>query len=63
MAADIIQYILTWWHEVLLPFINWIVQVFGPYWEKIFEGVVNVVKDVYKRQHMGTAETAAAIRC
>ena len=24
MAADIIQYILTWWNEVLLPFINWI---------------------------------------
>lgn len=49
MAADIIQYILTWWNEVLLPFINWIVQVFGPYWEKIFEGVVNVVKYVVQR--------------
>lgn len=49
MAADIIQYILTRWNEVLLPFINWIVQVFGPYWEKIFEGVVNVVKYVVQR--------------
>lgn len=49
MAADIIQRILTWRNEVLLPFINWIVQVFGPYWEKSFEGVVNVVKYVVQR--------------
>lgn len=49
LVADISSCVLTFWNNVLMPLLNWIVQVFGPYWEKIYEGVVNVVKYAVQR--------------
>lgn len=46
MIADIMQFLLTLWNNVLAPLINWIVQTFGPFFEKIFENIANIVKRV-----------------
>lgn len=44
--ADISMCLLSWWNNVLLPLVNWMVQTCGPYIEKAFEAIGTAVSVV-----------------
>lgn len=46
MFGSLTNLVLTWWNNVLMPFLNWVVSVFGPMFNTLFGGIGTVVTDV-----------------